>query len=236
MSLIQVPTTLLGQVDAAIGGKTAVNLDAGKNLVGTFFQPVAVISDVDLLTTCPPAEMRSGLAEVIKYGFISEPKLLDDVEVSVDRIVDADPDIVVDIVARCSAIKAGIVATDERESGVRAYLNYGHTFAHAIEKLNDFTIRHGEAVALGMMGAAYLARELGRIDDELVAHHRRVIETAGLPTSASLDLDGLQGAWKLDKKYRGGVRFVLLAGLGKPGSGIAASSDAVAAAVERLRP
>ena len=236
MHLVNVPTTLLGQVDAAIGGKTAVNLEAGKNLVGTIHQPIAVLCDVDVLATCPADEMRSGLGEVIKYGFIAEPSLLDVVERSAHSLVEGDSEILMDVVARCCAIKADIVAADERETSVRAILNYGHTFAHAIEKLKGFgAVPHGNAVALGMMAAAYLARELDRIDDDLVAHHRRVIDAAGLPTSASLDLDKLQDAWKLDKKYRGGVRFVLLAGLAKPESGIVAPPDALEKAVERLR-
>ena len=236
MNLVHVPTTLLGQVDAAIGGKTGVNLTAGKNLVGTIYQPTAVICDVVLLATCPPEEIRSGLAEVIKYGFIADPGLLDIVETSTNAIVTADPTILVDLVARCCAIKGEVVAADERESNIRARLNYGHTFAHAIEKTEGFgAIRHGEAVALGMMAAAYLARELDRIDDDLVAHHRRVIDAAGLPTSASLDLERLQDAWNLDKKYRGGVRFVLLSGLARPEVDVAVPPAALAVAVERLR-
>ena len=236
MSLVHVPTTLLAQVDASIGGKTAVNLASAKNLVGTIYQPSLVVADVGFISTCPPAEVRSGLAEVIKYGFIADPALLDAVVSDIDAIVAAEPAALARVVARCAAIKAEIVSTDERETGIRAHLNYGHTFAHAIEKVNEFSgIRHGEAVAVGMMAAAYLSRELGRIDESVVERHRRVLEAAGLPVTAVLDLSELEEAWRLDKKYKKGVRFVLLSGLGRPESGIEAPRHALLRTLERLR-
>jgi len=236
MSLVHVPTTLLAQVDASIGGKTAVNLLSGKNLVGTIYQPSVVVSDVAFLATCPRDELRSGLAEVLKYGFINDPTLVEAVMQNVDAILAADTKVTAEVVSRCAAIKAQVVAMDERESGPRAYLNYGHTFAHAIEKLNDFAgIRHGEAVSVGMMAAALLARELGRIDDAVVDLHREALSAAGLPVSASLELGELEAAWRLDKKYNQGVRFVLLAGLGRPEAGVEVPRSALLRTLERLR-
>ena len=235
MPLVHVPTTLLGQVDAAIGGKTAVNLERGKNLVGTIYQPALVVCDIDLLVSCPIEEMRSGMAEVIKYGFIAEPDLLGLVENEGASLLQAQSPALVDVVAHSVAIKASIVSNDEREHGVREHLNYGHTFAHAFEKVSAFgTLRHGEAVALGMMAAAYLAEELDRIDDRVVDLHKRVLTEVGLPTSASFELGELEEAWKLDKKYRKGVRFVLLAGLGKPEGGVGVPRPALVRTIERL--
>jgi len=236
MPLVHVPTTLLGQVDAAIGGKTGVNLPHAKNLVGTVYQPALVICDVELLRGLPHEELRSGLAEVTKYGFIAEPSLLDFVEQRAVELLAGDADALVDVVARSAAIKAEVVAADEFETGERAILNYGHTFAHAIEQTAGYgRIRHGEAVGLGMMAAAYLARELGRIGDEVVERHRRVLDTLGLPNRAELDIDVLEPTWQHDKKYRGGVRFVLLAEIGKADYGIEAPREMVARALERLK-
>jgi shikimate kinase / 3-dehydroquinate synthase len=154
---------------------------------------------------------------------------------SADRIIARDPDVLSDVVASCAAVKASIVAADEREHGERAHLNYGHTFGHAIERVVGFDeIKHGEAIALGMMAAAYLAADLGRIDEDQVGAHRRALETVGLPVSRSLDFDALQEAWSHDKKYRRGVRFVLLNEIGKPEAGIEAPEEMVRKAVERL--
>jgi 3-dehydroquinate synthetase len=147
---------------------------------------------------------------------------------------DRESELLVDIVARSAAIKAGIVALDERETGLREILNYGHTFAHAIERSGDFTLRHGHAVALGMMAAAYLAHELRRIESGVVDRHAQILETLGLPIRASLELDALETAWVRDKKYRGGVRFVLLAGLGQAETGVTAPRAAIARALERM--
>jgi shikimate kinase/3-dehydroquinate synthase len=240
MPVVHVPTSLLGQVDAAVGGKTGVNLDHGKNLVGTWHQPAVVICDVKLLETLPEAELRAGLAEVIKYGFIAQPGILDLVAGNVEAIFERDEKILSAIVARSVAIKADIVSRDERELGERAHLNYGHTFAHAIEHASwseseeSSAIRHGEAVALGMMAAAHLARELGRIDDGVVDLHRRVLDLVGLPTSASLELPTLERAWRHDKKYQDGVRFVLLNYVGAPEAGVRASGAAISSALERM--
>jgi shikimate kinase/3-dehydroquinate synthase len=234
MAVAHVPTTLLAQVDAAIGGKTGVNLRHGKNLVGTIHQPVAVVCDVSLLGGLPTEELRSGMAEVVKYGLIADPSLLDLVASEADAILAAEPEILTELVHRSATIKVRIVAGDERERGARAHLNYGHTFAHAIERASGFALRHGDAVALGMMAAAHLGAELGRIGDEDVAAHRRALEAVGLPTRAAFDVDALAAAWRHDKKYRRGVRFVLLAGLGRPEAGVEVPSPVVARALERL--
>ena len=234
MPVVHIATSLLAQVDAAIGGKTGVNLAAGKNLVGTIHQPELVVCDVEVLGSLPAEEFTSGMAEVVKYGFIRDPQILDLVEKNLGRLKARDPELLVDIVARSAAIKAGIVAIDERETGVRALLNYGHTFAHAIEHSGDFAIRHGHAVALGMMAAAYLAHEMGRIGPEVVERHRQVLGGLGLPVAASLDIDALEKAWVRDKKYKGGVKFVLLSALGVAEAGIAAPRPAVLQALERM--
>jgi shikimate kinase / 3-dehydroquinate synthase len=235
MRVVQVPTSLLAQVDAAIGGKTGVNLVEGKNLVGTFHQPVAVVCDVGALDTLPEAELRSGMAEVVKYGLIADPDLLDLVTGRGPDIMARDQGLMTEVVARSVAIKAEIVSADERERGPRAVLNYGHTFAHAMEQTAGFeNVRHGEAVAVGMMAAAWLGRLLDRIDDEAVGVHRRALDALGLPTTAKLDVDGIERAWKRDKKYDRGVRFVLLARLGEAEFGITAPRDAVIEALARV--
>ena len=234
MPVIHVPTSLLAQVDAAIGGKTAVNLRRGKNLVGTFHQPVGVVCDVGLLRSLPDGEFISGLAEVVKYGLIADPSILELVGSGLPRLRDDDRELR-SLVTRSVAIKAGIVARDEKETGERAWLNYGHTFAHAIEHAAGYgSLRHGEAVALGMMAAAYTAEELGRLDRSDVETHERVLSSAGLPTAARLDLDALEEAWSHDKKYRAGVRFVLLSGIGRPEAGVRVPRAVLAAAIERM--
>ena len=238
MPLVNVPTTLLGQVDAAIGGKNGINLSRGKNLVGTIYQPSAVVCDVSLLGTLPSEEFTSGLAEVVKYGFIADQSLLETLAAQGSGLAE-DPDLLTDVVGRSVAIKAGIVAADERETGVRAHLNYGHTFAHAIELSGGYgAIRHGEAVSLGMIAAAYLAAEMGMIGESVVAKHVDVLATLGLPVRSRLDLESLSEAWLRDKKYRGGVRFVLLEessdGTVSPRAGVEAPREAIATAIERL--
>ena len=236
MPLVTVPTTLLGQVDAAIGGKTGINLARGKNLVGTFHQPVLVLCDVSLLRTLGDEEFRSGLAEVIKYGFIADPEILEVVEARAPDLWARDPDALKQIVGLSAAIKARVVSGDERETGERAILNYGHTFGHAIEQSRGYgDVRHGEAIAVGMMAAAHLARRLGRIDDDAVARHRRVLESVGLPVTATLERSGLEAAWLRDKKFRAGVRFVLLAEIGRAETGVAVSPEDLDWVLERLK-
>ena len=237
VAVVHVPTTLLGQVDAAIGGKAGVNLAQGKNLVGVFHQPAGVVCDVQLLDGLPDEELRAGLGEVVKYGFIADPSLLTTVENEVDAIMARDHGVLIDVVARCAAVKAAVVAADERDSGRRMQLNYGHTFAHAIERTSGYgAIRHGEAVGLGMLAAALLAHEVGLIDVELVERHRSVLKRAGLPVTATLDVGQLEDAWAHDKKYRRGVRFVLLEGLARPKVDVEVPADAIKRAIARLAP
>ena len=196
--VLHVATTLLGMIDAAIGGKTGVNLPEGKNLVGSFWQPSGVICDLDALATLPEREMRCGLGEMSKYHFLTGDDLL------------ALP--MAERIARCIEIKAEVVASDEREGGRRALLNYGHTLAHAIEIATDHDIAHGEAVAVGLMFAAELAMELGRIDDGRVDEHRRIVAGEyGLRVTPPerLDVEELMGLMARDKKALDGLTFVL---------------------------
>jgi 5-deoxy-5-amino-3-dehydroquinate synthase len=197
LPVIHVSTTLLGQIDAAIGGKTGVNLPEGKNLVGAYWQPAAVLCDTELLATLPPREYRSGLGELAKYHFLGGGDL------------DALP--IDERVAACVRIKADVVGGDEREGGRRAILNYGHTLAHALEIAGDHDLRHGEAVAIGVVYAGELARELGRIDDAAVAEHRRVVGAYDLPTTipAGSSADELVDLMGRDKKALNGITFVL---------------------------
>lgn len=202
VDVVYVSTTLLGQVDAAIGGKTGVNLPEGKNLVGAFWQPRAVLCDTEVLAGLPEREWRSGLGEVAKYHWVRAPH---------DRSQPLDGLDLVDRVAACVAIKAAVVADDEREAGRRAVLNYGHTLAHALETVGAYDLRHGEAVAIGLVFAAELARVLGRVDDLAVAEHRRVVAAYGLAdrVPAGADLDALVEVMRRDKKAVDGLTFVL---------------------------
>ena len=195
--VVHVATTLLAQVDAAIGGKTGVNLPEGKNLVGAFWQPVAVLCDTEVLAALPPREYASGLGEMAKYSFLGAQGLED---LPLDERV-----------ARCVEIKAAVVAGDERESGRRATLNYGHTLAHALETAGGYDLRHGEAVAIGLVFAARLARRLGRVDQERVAEHEQVVAGYGLPSRlpAGADHERLIELMARDKKALDGLTFVL---------------------------
>jgi 5-deoxy-5-amino-3-dehydroquinate synthase len=194
---VSVPTTLLGMVDAAIGGKTGVNLPEGKNLVGAFWQPSAVLCDTEVLATLPPREYRCGLGEMAKYHFLTGDDL---------GALDLDAR-----VARCVEIKAEVVSADEREGGRRAILNYGHTLAHALETAGHYDLRHGEAVAVGLVYAAEVARRLDRIDDDRVAEHRAVVAGYDLATTVptGLDPDELLALFARDKKAVDGVTLVL---------------------------
>jgi 5-deoxy-5-amino-3-dehydroquinate synthase len=197
IAVVHVSTTLLGQIDASIGGKTGVNLPGGKNLVGAFWQPSGVICDTELLATLPPREMRSGLGELAKYHFLGGGDL------------DSLP--LDERVAACVQIKADVVASDEREGGRRAILNYGHTLAHALEIAGSFDLRHGEAVAVGLLYAAELAHLLGRISAERVAEHRRVLGAYDLPSNLppGTNHDEVISLFARDKKALDGITFVL---------------------------
>ena len=210
--VVQVPTTLLGMVDAAVGGKTGINTPEGKNLVGAFHEPVAVLCDLDLLTTLPQADLVAGLAEVVKCGFIADPRILDLVTTDPAAACDPSGDVLPELVRRAVAVKAQVVAADLKESSLREILNYGHTFAHAIEQVEQYTWRHGDAVAVGMVYVAELAHRAGLLDAELLARHRRVLTSLGLPTTYRGDRwEELLTAMRRDKKTRGDLlRFVVL--------------------------
>jgi 3-dehydroquinate synthase len=229
---VQVPTTLTAQVDAAIGGKAAVNLPEGKNLVGAFHQPVAVLADVSTLRTLADRDFRSGLAEVAKYGLTLDLGLLERLERDPGSLLARDPGVLEDVVARCVRAKAGVVAVDERDAGTRLVLNYGHTLGHALERLDAFAGRtHGEAISIGMMFAARLSAALGNAD--LVARHARLLTSLGLETGGPLPpADEVIAAMRMDKKYRGGIRFVVLEDVGRPVVVDAVSEDLVRATLE----
>jgi len=219
VDIVHVPTTLLAMVDAAIGGKTGINTDAGKNLVGAFHQPAAVIVDLAMLETLPPNELVAGMAEVVKAGFIADPVILDLIEADPQAAVDPSGSVLPELVRRAIAVKATVVAADEKESALREILNYGHTLAHAIERRERYRWRHGAAVSVGLVFAAELARLAGRLDAATVQRHRDVLMALGLPVSYDADaLPELLGYMAGDKKTRSGVlRFVVLDGLAKPG-------------------
>ncbi|MFW3169114.1 3-dehydroquinate synthase [Geodermatophilus sp. CPCC 206100] len=210
--VVQLPTSLLGMVDAAVGGKTGINTAAGKNLVGAFHPPAAVLADTDVLAGLPEAEFRAGLAEVVKCGFIADGTILD--------LLEADPTgrrDTVELIERAVQVKADAVGEDLFDTGRREFLNYGHTLGHAIERVEDFGWRHGEAVAVGLVFAAELAGQAGLLSRAEVDRHRDLVGALGLPTRYAGDWARLQAVMRLDKKARGAsLRFVVLDGLGNP--------------------
>lgn len=219
ISVLHVPTTLLAMVDAAIGGKTGINTEAGKNLVGAFHQPAAVVVDLATLETLPPRDIVSGMPEIVKAGFIADPVILDLIEADPKAATDPRGDVLGELIQRAIAVKARVVAADEKESDLREILNYGHTLAHAIEALENYKWRHGDAVSVGLVFAAELARVAGRLDDETADRHRSILISLGLPVSYyEKALPALLEYMAGDKKNRAGVmRFVVLDGLAKPG-------------------
>ena len=202
--LIQIPTTLLAQVDASVGGKTGVNIAEGKNLVGAFHQPVLVVSDVATLRTLPQRELLAGLGEVVKYGFIADPAVLALLDEAPQRVIDHDAETLIDLVRRSVAVKADIVSADERESGRRMLLNYGHTVGHAIEALTGYTqFRHGEAVGLGMIVAAHMGERMRVSEPGLTEQTIGLLGRLGLPTGGvRLDGDEVMRMIARDKKTR----------------------------------
>ncbi|HWJ65458.1 MAG TPA: 3-dehydroquinate synthase [Nocardioides sp.] len=224
VAVVHVPTTVLAMVDAAVGGKTGINTPAGKNLVGSFHEPAGVLCDLALLATLPREELAAGLGEVVKCGFIADPRILELVEENDPEDLTPDSPVLRELVERAIAVKAEVVAGDLKERGGvdghpgREVLNYGHTLAHAIEKATDYAIRHGEAVAIGCVYVAELAARSGGLAPELVARHRTAFGRVGLPTSWSgADFDTLLATMRVDKKARGNqLRFVVLDDLAKP--------------------
>ena len=219
VKVIHMPTSLLGMVDAAVGGKTGINTAEGKNLVGAFHPPAGVLVDLDTLDTLPKNEMISGMAEVIKCGFIADPAILDLIEKDPAAVSDPRSDAVRELIERAITVKARVVSEDLKETGQREILNYGHTLGHAIELAERYSWRHGAAVSVGMMFAAELARSVGRLSDADADRHRSILESLGLPITYRRDrwqalLDGM----RRDKKSRGDLlRFVVLDGVGRPG-------------------
>jgi 3-dehydroquinate synthase len=224
LGLLQIPTTLLAQVDSSVGGKVGINLPDAKNMVGAFWQPIGVLIDIDTLATLPRREYVSGLAEVVKYGVILDADFFGELETNAAAISARQSDMLARVVARCCRLKADVVEADERETGCgrpelnRAVLNYGHTFAHALETTSGYgRWLHGEAVSIGMMCAARLARRLGRVDDRFVGRQRELLMALGLPVETpDSDAELLLAAMARDKKSEHGqLRFVLPERLGK---------------------
>jgi 3-dehydroquinate synthase len=218
VDFVQLPTTLLAQVDSAVGGKTGVNHPGGKNLIGAFHQPQLVVADTNTLSTLPPRELRAGVAEVIKYGLIADAALFDWLEVHLEELLAVAPAALLHVVRRSCEIKAEIVGRDEREYGERALLNLGHTFGHAIESATAYREwLHGEAVGAGLVMAAAMSSECGLLGASEAERVRRLVERAGLPTrAASVTPDAVLDHMRIDKKVLGGrLRLVLLRGIGE---------------------
>jgi len=218
VKLIQVPTSVLGMVDASVGGKTGINTAEGKNLVGVFYAPSVVLVDLDTLDTLPRNEILAGFAEIVKCGFIAEPEILDIIEADVDRVTDPTTPEFRRVVELSIALKARVVSEDFKESGLREILNYGHTLGHAIEHAERYRWRHGAAISVGMVFAAELASLAGKLDPTVVDRHRSILSSLTLP------IDYPVGRWKTllatmqrDKKARAGMlRFIVLEAVGKP--------------------
>jgi 3-dehydroquinate synthase len=220
IDFVQVPTTLLAQVDSSVGGKTGVNLKAGKNLVGAFYQPKLVLCDLDTLKTLPEREFISGLAEVVKYGIIYDAKLFTQLERDLPKILKRDQKVLAAVIARCCEIKAEIVSQDETEGGLRAILNFGHTIGHAVENSSGYgKFLHGEAIAIGQVAAAKLSQKILGLPEHDVERIEKLFKRAGLPTQIKLNsvqCKKLFAAMKLDKKVSGGeIKFVLAEKIGK---------------------
>lgn len=218
IKLIQMPTTVLGMVDAAIGGKTGINTAEGKNLVGSFYAPAAVIIDMKYLASLPKNDVLAGFAEIAKCGFIADPVILDLLEADIDEATNPSTETFRELIGRAIAVKAGIVGEDFRESGKREFLNYGHTLGHAIEHAERYQWRHGAAISIGMVFAAELGRLTGSLSDADVERHRKILQSLTLPTTYSAARwPELLATMQRDKKARAGMlRFVVLDHIGKP--------------------
>jgi 3-dehydroquinate synthase len=233
---VQVPTTLLAQVDSSVGGKTGVNLKAGKNLVGAFYQPRLVMCDLETLRTLPEREYRAGLAEIIKYGIIYDGSLFMRLERGVDSLVEKNPDVLAEVIARSCEIKADVVSQDETESGLRAILNFGHTIGHAIEAISGYgKYLHGEAISIGQIAAAKISAKQFGLSNEDLSRITELFRRAGLPTTIKLSAaqrTKLFAAMHLDKKVSGGeIKFVLARKIGQVEIGQKVAADAILDAI-----
>ena len=238
VDFIQVPTTLLAQVDSSVGGKVGVNLPAGKNLVGAFYQPKLVLCDLDTLGTLPSREFRAGLAEVIKYGIIYDAKLFRRLERDLPKLLAQDTATLSAVIARCCQIKAEVVGQDEKEAGLRAILNFGHTIGHGLEAISQYgKYLHGEAISIGQAVAAKISNELTGLPDAEVDRIATIFAAAGLPTEVSLNATQtkrLFAAMKLDKKVSGGeIKFVLAESIGRVKIGQSVPDAAVRRALRK---
>jgi 3-dehydroquinate synthase len=218
VKVVQVATTLAGMVDAAVGGKTGINTDRGKNLVGAFHPPAGVICDLATLESLAPSDYLAGLAEVVKCGFIADPAILDLLEADPSAAVIPGNAVERELVERSVRVKAHVVSEDLTEQGLREILNYGHTLGHAIERAERYRWRHGAAVSVGLVYAAALGRRLGRLDDPTADRHRELLQSLGLPTAYAPDaFPALLDTMRIDKKARGNrLRFIVLDGLARP--------------------
>ncbi len=234
---VSVPTSVLAMVDAAVGGKTGIDLPQGKNLVGAFWEPAAVLADLDALETLPTDELRGGLAEMIKHGFVADPRTLELFEADPAAMLDPAGAALAQAIERSIRVKAGVVTADLREATSvgkrvgREQLNYGHTLAHAIEKRENFRWRHGDAVAVGLVYAATLSRNLGHLDGATCDRHATILSAVGLPVSYDAAAwDDLRATMSLDKKARGSsLRFVLLDAVADPFVAVAPDEDVLRA-------
>lgn len=236
---VQVPTTLLAQVDSSVGGKVGVNLPAGKNLVGAFYQPRTVLCDLATFDTLPEREFRAGLAEVIKYGIIFDADLFDKIERELPSILKRDPVVLAEIIARCCEIKADVVGQDETESGLRAILNFGHTIGHGLEAISRYgKYLHGEAISIGQVGAAWISHHVLGLGEQDVVRIRNLFHAAGLPVGVKLTSgkrEKLFSAMSLDKKVsEGEIKFVLAKSIGRVEFGHKVNPPVVNMALDKL--
>ena len=235
---LQIPTTLIAQVDSSIGGKTAIDLPSGKNLLGTFYQPAAVFTDLSFLETLPEKEFNNGLAEIIKYGIIEDEKMFQTLEDNMVAVKQKDAALMLKLVENCCRIKKSIVEIDEREHGLRRILNFGHTLGHALEAVSRYKITHGEGVALGMIAAARLSEKMSYLEPSETQRIETLIRGAGLPVriSNSFATDSLISQLRMDKKKKGDiVHFVLLKKIGMPFVNGGIETDLIGEVIEEIK-
>ena len=235
---IQIPTTLVAQVDSSIGGKTGIDLPYGKNLLGTFYQPRAVFANLSFLETLPEKEFNNGLAEIIKYGIIDDEKMFRALECNMDAIKSKDRKLLLNLVESCCRIKKSIVEIDEKEQGLRRILNFGHTLGHALETISQYTITHGEGVALGMIAAARISEKMGYLKNDETKRIEALVSEAGLPVKIpkSLDRDEIIARLRMDKKKKGDIiHFVLLKKIGMPFIDKSIEPKLIAAVIEEMK-